>query len=130
MTQSALQSNKVIFKAMISGYENLQLLNDLQKEKSQVMDLNEQLALDIEQRKLTEKENERLICELQKALNKVKTLSGLIPICAQCKKVRDDSGYWNQIETYIHKHSNADFSHCICPDCAKKLYPDIDLYDD
>ncbi|MCD6585579.1 MAG: hypothetical protein J7K96_07450, partial [Desulfobacteraceae bacterium] len=105
-------------------------LDDLQKEKTQVMDLNEQLSLDIEQRKQTEKEKEHLISELQKALNEVKTLSGLIPICANCKKVRDDKGYWSQIESYIHKHSNADFSHSICPDCAKELYPDIDLYDD
>lgn len=54
----------------------------------------------------------------------------LVAICAQCKKVRDDKGYWNQIEAYIHEHSDADFSHSICPDCAKKLYPDMDLYDE
>ncbi len=130
LTQSAIQLNKVILKSLTYRYEKLQLLDDLQKEKSRVMGLNEKLALDIEQRKLTEKEKERLISELQKALNEVKTLSGLIPICAQCKKVRDDSGYWNQIESYIHEHSNADFSHSICPDCAEKLYPDINLYDE
>jgi len=61
---------------------------------------------------------------LQKALNEVKALSGLLPICAACKKIRDDKGYWNQIETYIRDHSEADFSHSICPDCARKLYPD------
>jgi len=55
----------------------------------------------------------------------VKTLSGMLPICAACKKVRDDSGYWNQIETYVRDHSDAQFSHGICPDCAKTLYPDI-----
>jgi hypothetical protein len=130
LTQSAIQLNKVILKSLTYRYENLQLLEDLQKEKSLVTGLNDQLALDIERRKLTEIEKERLIGELQKAINEVKTLSGLIPICAQCKKVRDDSGYWNQIESYIHKHSNADFSHSICPDCAKNLYPEIDLYDD
>ena len=54
----------------------------------------------------------------------------MIPICANCKKVRDDKGYWDQIETYIHKYSNADFSHGICPECAKELYPDIDLEND
>ena len=75
-------------------------------------------------------EKERLIRRLQKALDGVKTLSGMIPICANCKKVRDDKGYWDQIETYIHKHSNADFSHGICPECAKELYPDIDLEND
>jgi len=57
----------------------------------------------------------------------VKTLSGLLPICAACKKIRDDTGYWNQIETYIKAHSQADFSHSICPACAKELYPDIDI---
>jgi hypothetical protein len=60
----------------------------------------------------------------------LKILSGLLPICASCKKIRDDSGYWNQIESYIHKHSNAEFSHSICPECAKKLYPDLDLKHD
>ncbi len=130
MTQSTIQLNKVILTSLVYRYEKLQLLDDLQKEKSQVMGLNEQLALDIEQRKQTEKEKERLIRQLQKVLNEVKTLSGLIPICAQCKKIRDDKGYWNQIESYIHEHSDADFSHGICPDCAKKLYPDMNLYDD
>ena len=65
------------------------------------------------------------IAELQEALNKVKLLSGLLPICASCKKVRDDKGYWNQIETYVQKHSEADFSHSICPDCFKEIYPDL-----
>ena len=53
-----------------------------------------------------------------------RVLQGIIPICASCKRIRDDSGYWEQIETYINKHSGADFSHGICPDCMKKLYPD------
>ena len=60
----------------------------------------------------------------------VKTLSGLLPICAACKKIRDDTGYWNQIETYIKAHSEADFSHSICPECVKELYPDIDIFKD
>ncbi len=59
----------------------------------------------------------------------VRTLSGLLPICASCKNIRDDKGYWNQIESYIHKHSEAEFSHSICPECAKKLYPDLDYPD-
>jgi len=61
--------------------------------------------------------------ELQKALSEVRLLSGMLPICASCKKIRDDKGYWNQIESYIQQHSNAEFSHSICPDCMKKLYP-------
>ena len=55
----------------------------------------------------------------------MKKLSGLLPICASCKKIRDDKGYWNQIESYIHDHSEAEFSHGICPDCFKRLYPDL-----
>jgi hypothetical protein len=123
--QAARQLNNVILESLTYRYEKLQLLSDLQTEKKQVISLNKLLAQDIEHRKLTEKE--RLITQLQKALNEVKTLSGLIPICAQCKKVRDDKGYWNQIETYIHERSDADFSHSICPECAKKLYPDIKI---
>lgn len=64
--------------------------------------------------------------ELHKALNEVKTLQGILPICSNCKKVRDDKGYWNQIEGYIQKHSDAQFSHGICPECTEKLYPNLD----
>jgi PAS domain S-box-containing protein len=78
---------------------------------------------DISQRKKAEAEKERLIQELQEALSKIKTLSGFLPICSSCKKIRDDQGYWQQIESYIRDHSEAEFSHGICPDCAKKLYP-------
>jgi YesN/AraC family two-component response regulator len=68
-------------------------------------------------------EQKRLIKELQQALASIKTLSGLIPICASCKKIRDDQGYWKQLEAYISEHSGAEFSHGICPDCAIKIYP-------
>jgi len=90
---------------------------------------NKQLKLQIEERKKAQEEKETLIVELKNALKKVKTLGGLLPICASCKKIRDDKGYWNQLEDYIHKHSEAEFSHSVCPDCAKKLYPDLDIYD-
>ncbi len=76
------------------------------------------------------KEQDILIGELKEALSEIKQLNGLLPICATCKKIRDDKGYWNQIELYIEKRSEAEFSHSICPDCAKKLYPDIDIYPD
>lgn len=65
--------------------------------------------------------------ELEAALNEVKTLQGLLPICASCKKIRDDKGYWVQIEKYISDRSDARFSHGICLECAKKLYPDLDI---
>jgi PleD family two-component response regulator len=62
--------------------------------------------------------------QLQEALANVKTLKGLLPICANCKKIRDDEGYWQQVEVYVRDHSEAEFSHGICPDCIKKLYPE------
>jgi PAS domain S-box-containing protein len=71
------------------------------------------------------KEREKLIQELQYALDNIKTLQGLIPICSNCKKIRDDQGFWNQVERYISKHTDATFTHGICPDCAKKLYGDL-----
>ncbi|HIJ40448.1 MAG TPA: response regulator [Deltaproteobacteria bacterium] len=77
---------------------------------------------------LAERERDDLIVQLKDAMAKVKQLSGFLPICSHCKKIRDDKGYWNQIEAYIGAHSEADFSHGICPDCAKKLYPEFDLY--
>ncbi len=83
------------------------------------------IARDISKRKKAEIERERLINELQKTISEVKILQGFLPICASCKKIRDDDGYWNQIETYIRDHSEAEFSHSICPGCAKKLYPEF-----
>ena len=65
--------------------------------------------------------------ELEKAKHEAKVLSGMLPICASCKNIRDDKGYWNTIELYIYEHSEADFSHSICPECIKKLYPDIQI---
>ncbi len=75
-------------------------------------------------------ERDQLIGKLQEALAKVKTLSGLVPICAACKNVRSDQGYWQKIESFIRDHSEAEFTHLVCPTCAKKLYPGIDLYPD
>jgi len=78
---------------------------------------------DITDRKQAEEEKSMLIIQLQSAVSEVKTLSGLLPICSVCKKIRDDDGNWNQVETYINQHTEVEFSHGICPDCAKKLYP-------
>jgi len=80
---------------------------------------------DITEKKRLEDERARLIIDLEESLKKVKLLSGMIPICASCKKIRDDDGYWSQVETYIARHSEAMFSHGICPDCVKVLYPDV-----
>jgi PAS domain S-box-containing protein len=81
----------------------------------------------ITKRKLAEVALEKERDNLLKALNEIKTLAGLLPICASCKKIRDDKGYWNQIESYISEHSKAEFSHGICPECAKELYPDFHI---
>ncbi len=78
---------------------------------------------DITERKQAEEQREKFIAELHEALDKIKTLKGLIPICACCKKIRDDQGYWNSVESYIKDHAEVEFTHGICPDCMKKLYP-------
>ena len=65
--------------------------------------------------------------KLEAALNEIEVLRGMIPICCHCKSIRDDEGYWNQIETYIRGHSDAEFSHSICPECVKDLYGDLEI---
>jgi len=80
---------------------------------------------DITERKVNEQEREKLILELQDALDKIKTLRGLLPICAWCKKIRDDKGYWKKVETYIEEHSDAMFTHGICPECLKRISPEL-----
>lgn len=81
------------------------------------------VALDLTERVRAEADRERLIRELQQALDRVKTLSGLIPICSHCKSMRNDKGYWQQVDAFVREHSDAEFSHGICPECAKKLMP-------
>lgn len=70
-------------------------------------------------------EREKLLAQWRDALEQIKTLQGLIPICASCKNIRDDKGYWHRVEEYFRQHSNAEFTHGICPPCAKKLYPEF-----
>jgi hypothetical protein len=75
--------------------------------------------------KKVQEEKTKLINSLQQTLKEIKTLQGIIPICASCKNIRDDQGFWNKVESYLKKHSDVTFSHGICPDCAKKLYPEL-----
>lgn len=80
------------------------------------------LATVATERKRAEANREKLVLELRGALSRIKTLKGLLPICSVCKKIRDDKGYWNHIESYIRIHSEADFTHGICPSCEQTLY--------
>jgi len=95
-------------------------------------EINEILGItrDITDRKKAEEEKERLVTELKSALDNVKKLSGLLPICSYCKKVRDDEGYYHRIELYISDHSEAEFTHGICNECKEEHFPDIDPSDD
>ncbi|MBN2711395.1 MAG: hypothetical protein JXR97_03040 [Planctomycetes bacterium] len=81
------------------------------------------LENEIKERKRAEEEKAETIKDLQEAIKKIHTLQKMLPICSYCKKVRDDKGYWNQIEVYIRDHSDIDFSHSLCPECAAKYYP-------
>ncbi len=83
-----------------------------------------QVATNISERKKIEEEREKLINDLQSALSEIKVLRGILPICSFCKNIRNDDGYYEQIEAYIHKYSGVDFSHTVCPTCMKKHYPD------
>lgn len=96
----------------------------MQRKHSELEREEQRLRHEIEERKRAEAEKERLIVELQTTLEQVKTLSGLIPICANCKRIRSDEGYWQQVEEYLIQHSDADFSHGICPNCLDELYPE------
>ncbi len=83
------------------------------------------LSRDITRLKKLENDRGRMIIELKEALSKIRTLSGLLPICSSCKKIRDDEGSWNLIDEYIRDHSTVEFSHSMCPECAQRLYPNI-----
>ena len=83
------------------------------------------MGIEITKQKKTEKGHKKLIQSLEKAISTIKALRGLIPICAKCKKIRDDKGFWNEVEHYISDHSDAEFTHSICPGCTEELYPDL-----
>lgn len=93
----------------------------LRLQNLEILRANEGLCREMEERKKAEEEKDRLLHELREALSKVKALKGLIPICAWCKKIRNDAGYWQELEGYIREHSDAELSHGICPECASEL---------
>ena len=90
-----------------------------------IRDLGENLKGQLHERQKQSLERENLISELQRALSNVKTLTGMLPICASCKSIRSDDGYWASIEKYIKENSDAELSHSICPKCAQTLYPGL-----
>ncbi len=92
----------------------------LHRKESMLMQSNNSLQAGIDEQK-------KLVLELKEAYNEIKTLSGILPICSYCKEIRDDKGYWNQLEKYIGEHSTAQFSHSICPKCMKEKFPNIDM---
>ena len=106
-------ANDYIVKDVDGGY--LELLPTVIEKVLQQYRLNEE-------KKRIEAEREQLIIELQESLARIKTLNGLLPICASCKKIRDDRGYWEAVEVYVSERSGAEFTHGLCPDCAHKLY--------
>ncbi len=125
--QKVLRTLEKSQKKLREYRDNLEIT--IQKRTASLKTTNAKLESEIRGRKIIEKERERLILDLKNAIGKIKTLSGMLPICSYCKKIRDDTGYWNQIESYIHMHSDVDFSHSICPECARKHYPDLDFKD-
>jgi methyl-accepting chemotaxis protein len=107
------------------GRGDLERRVDLPRSSDEVGILGQTFNDMIEKRSTAEREKEKLIAELRQALEEIKKLEGLLPICAACKKIRDIEGTWTQIETFISERSEADFTHSICPDCAKKIYPEF-----
>jgi len=101
--------------------DNLRLQRDLDRH---VQERTEALSAANVEPSTSLRERDKLVDGLTEALSRVKTLSGLLPICATCKKVRDDTGYWSQIEAYIRTRTEAEFTHGICPDCTRRLYPE------
>jgi len=116
----------ILAGVLFSLYKTKTKANDaitLQNQKLQ--DLNLCLDSEIKEKEAAKLKLEKYVNELEAALESIRTLRGLLPICASCKKIRDDDGYWHQVENYICDHSDAEFSHGICPDCMKVLYPEF-----
>ena len=109
--------------ALRAAFDDLEL--KVQERTEELILVNRDLRNQIEERRKIEQEKEKLILELREAIERIKTLSGIVPICMYCKQIRDDKGYWNNLEKFISEHSEAQFSHSICPNCAKERYPNF-----
>lgn len=122
----------LFYKAIIeTGFKRpfTLLFRNLSISQKNLTEINTQLNKEISERIKAEEEKEELISQLQKSISEIKTLRGILPICSYCKKIRDDEGYWNQVEVYVKQHSDARFSHGICPDCMEKHYPEYIIRD-
>ena len=135
VTGGAVEADESIAKSFQAGATDfitkpIRAIELLSRVKASLMikQNHDRLIDELKSRLKAEKEKERLIIDLQQTLAQVKQLSGLLPICSYCKQIRDDKGYWNQIEKYLRDHSGADFSHSICPECAEEHHPDLDIY--
>lgn len=127
-----------MYQKMIAGFENeLRMKTEIQvnkrleqeivlreQEEARLRMTQQKLEREIKERISIEKQRDRSILELREALAEVRNLKGILPLCSYCKKIRDDQGSWEQVDVYIHKHSQADISHGICPECMKKHYPE------
>ena len=115
--------SKDILIRFVAVYVSIHFISfAMERVRSLVQQQMEQANVELER---TNKEKEKLIAELQHSIDEIKTLQGILPICARCKKIRNDHGYWEQVDEYIHKHSNVEFSHSICPECRVALYPEL-----
>jgi len=126
MATEGFVSNYECHQRRKDGSEIIVLRTSTQRQETDGQLIYQSICRDITQRNKFEAEREQLIADLQQALSEIKTLSGLLPICASCKRIRDDKGYWQQIESYISEHSKTVFSHSICPECTRKLYPQLE----
>jgi PAS domain S-box-containing protein len=118
-----ITAQKQVERALLMAREELEAR--VEERTAELAKLNRELLSEIDERVRAEKERERLIGQLQEALDEVKVLRGILPICMSCNKIRDDEGYWQDVAFYIEERSEAEFTHGICPDCAQKLYPDF-----
>jgi chromosome segregation ATPase len=119
--QNEYEKHSQIERELQRHRDNLEIL--IKERTDELTDANKLLKVEIEERKQLEEESKKLVEELQQALDNIQTLKGLIPICSSCRRIRDDSGYWIELKSYISKYAEVEFSQSLCPNCLQELYP-------